>query len=251
MKLNHTELMSFIYGCMLGDSCIHYGSFECKQTNKDLIMFKYKIIKQYIPSCKIKIIRKEAYTDKWGVHHKTTWILRVGACEFFKKIEKKFYVNGKKIIPNDILDKLTPLGYAIWFADDGTTVQVGYNKDSGSANNRRVEICTDRYTLEEVKYLNKFLDSKGYKTTIIDRKKNNQYRIRFKTIYAQHFLLTIEDYFYKYFPSLLYKMDMGYRNDSLDNERYVLKEYKDLYFKIKTHSSFVDRLKEKGYYDIV
>ena len=47
MKLNHTELMGFMYGCMLGDSSIHHGAYECKQINRDLIMFKYNIIKKY------------------------------------------------------------------------------------------------------------------------------------------------------------------------------------------------------------
>ena len=55
----------------------------------------------------------------------------------------------------------------------------------------------------------------------------------------------IEEYFYKYFPSLLYKMDMGYRNESLKNRMYVIEEYESLYLKIKTHSSFIDRLSKK------
>ena len=45
MKLNHTELRSFFYGTLLGDSYIHNEVFYCKQITKDLIEFKAKIIK--------------------------------------------------------------------------------------------------------------------------------------------------------------------------------------------------------------
>ena len=244
MKLNHTELMGFMYGCMLGDSSIHYGTYECKQINKDLIMFKYNIIKKYIPSCNAKVYHKDEYIDKNGVHHNEVWILRTSAHEFFKKLERKFYVNGKRIVPKDVLEKLTPLGYAIWFADDGTTVQVGYNETTHSCRSRRVELCTDRYTKEECEFISNFLNNK-FETTIIDRKRKGQFRVRFKTLSAQYFLLMIEEYFYKYFPSLLYKMDMGYRNESLKNRMYVIEEYESLYLKIKTHSSFIDRLSKK------
>ena len=64
---------------------------------------------------------------------------------------------------------------------------------------------------------------------------------------AQKFLVDISPYFIKYFPSLLYKLDLGYRDSSLENRLYVSKEYHDLYLKISSHDLFVDRLKEKGY----
>lgn len=47
------------------------------------------------------------------------------------------------------------------------------------------------------------------------------------------------------FPSLLYKLDLGYRDDSLNKKRYVLDEYKNCYIRISTHPQFVDRVKEK------
>ena len=53
MKLNSTEVRSFFYGTLLGDSYIHNNTFYCKQISEDLIRFKGKIIKQYIPDADV------------------------------------------------------------------------------------------------------------------------------------------------------------------------------------------------------
>ena len=42
--MNSSDLRSFFYGTLLGDSYIHNGTFYCKQISKDLIYFKAKII---------------------------------------------------------------------------------------------------------------------------------------------------------------------------------------------------------------
>lgn len=47
------------------------------------------------------------------------------------------------------------------------------------------------------------------------------------------------------FPSLLYKLDLGYRNESLNKKRYVLDEYKNCFVRVSAHPQFRDRIKEK------
>lgn len=47
------------------------------------------------------------------------------------------------------------------------------------------------------------------------------------------------------FPSLLYKLDLGYRGKSLDKRRYVSIEYKECFNRISAHPQFKDRVKEK------
>ena len=54
----------------------------------------------------------------------------------------KFYVNGKKVVPANIADILTPLGLAIWIMDDG-----------GLGSNGTLNLHTDSYTLTEVNLL--------------------------------------------------------------------------------------------------
>lgn len=47
------------------------------------------------------------------------------------------------------------------------------------------------------------------------------------------------------FPSLLYKLDLGYRGKGLNNKRYVSEEYKDCFIRVSAHHQFLDRVKEK------
>ena len=54
----------------------------------------------------------------------------------------------------------------------------------------------------------------------------------------------LEKYFLN-FPSLLYKLDLGYRNKSLDKRIYVLEEYKNCFLRVSAHPQFFDRVKNK------
>ena len=53
-----------------------------------------------------------------------------------------FYVNGKKIIPANIAELLTPVSLAFWIMDDG-----------GLRSNGTLNLHTDSYTLTEVNLL--------------------------------------------------------------------------------------------------
>ena len=243
MKLNSTEVRSFFYGTLLGDSYIHNNTFYCKQISEDLIRFKGKIIKQYIPDADAKIVEHEAYIDKNGVHHQKFWTLSARG-EYIKKLQELFYPQGKKIIPEGVINKLTPLGLAMWYADDGTTILVGKNETTKSAKNRRVQICTDCFTEDEVKNAIKELDEIGIKASLL-RRKEGVYRLQICEKERQYFLCSISTFFYEYFPSLLYKMDLGYRNESLLNRRYVTEEYHKLYTKISACPDFLDRMENR------
>lgn len=243
MKLNHSQLKSFIVGNLLGDGNLHNGAFITGQINEDLIKFKEKIFNQYVGFAGSKIVFKQSHIDKHGVNRKDTWRLYVSPTRYFKEFESRWY-KPKKVVPTEDLKYLDKLGLAIWFADDGTTIQVGYNQTNGSSNRRRVLICTDSFTLDEIDALRKQLKVMGYDTSIKTHRVN-RYRIQILGKSAQEFMLDISPYFIQYFPSLLYKLDLGYRGDSLNNELYVLKEYKELFLKISSHPNFRDRIKEK------
>lgn len=241
MKLNHTELRSFFYGTLLGDSYIHNGVFYCKQITKDLIDFKAKIIKQYLPDAKVKIMEYEGFTDKKGVNHQKYYQLSASSSEYIKELDKLFYPNGKKIYPTGIIEKLTPLGFALWYADDGTTVLVGKNETTKGARSRRVQFCTDGFTESDTRAIQQDMKNLGYDCKIIDRKREGQFRIEIAPKDGQRLFLELETFFY-YFPELLYKMDLGYRTSSLQNRAYVSEEYEALYTRIKTHPLFKDRM---------
>lgn len=241
LKLSSRELKDFFVGTLLGDAYLHNNSFNCKQISKDLIEFKEDIIKRHIPSCKTKITEYPAYIDKNGASHQVSYVLYVSPHEYFKKLQEEFYPNGKKIIPKKYLRGLSPIGYAMWYADDGTTILIGFNNTTKSARSRRIQFCTDCYTKEEVNDLLQMITNQYGETTILTRKENS-YRLQIQTYNSQNFLIDISKYFYKYFPSLLYKIDMGYRNESLLNRRYVREEYYQEYLRISAHPLFIDRL---------
>lgn len=44
------------------------------------------------------------------------------------------------------------------------------------------------------------------------------------------------------FPSLLYKLDLGYREKSLNKRTYVLEEYKNCFLRVSAHPQFKDRV---------
>lgn len=241
MKLNHTELRSFFYGTLLGDSYIHNGVFYCKQITKGLIDFKTEIIKQYLPDAKVKVVSYEGFTDKNGVNHQKYYQLSASSSEYIKQLDKLFYPNGKKIYPSGTIEKLTPLGFALWYADDGTTVLVGKNETTKSANARRVQVCTDGFIESDTRQIQQDMKKLGYGCKILDRKRNGQFRIEITPKDGQKLFLELEKFFYS-FPELLYKLDLGYRTSSLKNRAYVYEEYEELYTRIKTHPLFIDRM---------
>ena len=247
MKITSKELKSFFYGTLLGDAYIHNGTFYCKQVSKDLIDFKAKIIKNNLPDAKVWIKEIEEKIDKKGVHHQKCWVWNVSGSEYIKKLDKLFYPEGKKVIPKGVVSDLTPLGLAMWYADDGTTVLVGYNNTTKSANNRRVQICSDCFTEEEINNAIKEFLELGYHVSTT-RRREGCYRLTFSRMERQKLICEIYKYFLQYFQSLLYKMDLGYRNESLKNRRYVLEEYENIYYEISACPLFLDRLKDKEWW---
>lgn len=235
MKINHFKLRSFFIGTLLGDSYIRDGRFYCKQISKDLIYFKEKIIKRYLPGIKVWVDEHREYIDKNGVKHQKYYQLNTSKHKYFIKLENMFYSNGKKIYPKNCIKLLDKLGFAMWYADDGTTIIVQKGKS------RRVQFCTDGFTKEDNLQIKSDLESLGYNIKIVDRARCEQTRIQMNTPY-QNFICSISNYFYYHFPSLLYKMDLGYRDKSLDSN-YVTNDYKKCYLKISTHPEFKDRLK--------
>lgn len=239
-NLNHSELRSFFYGTLLGDSYIYKNSFCCKQITKQLLEYKAKIISQHLPDAKVSISSFKGYTDKNGVNHQDYYQLNASGAEYFKKLNKIFYPDGKKVYPSGTVSKLTPIGFAMWYADDGTTVLVGKNDTTGSARSRRIQICSDGFAPKENLEIQKELIEKGYDTKIINRNRKNQFRVQIATKVGQLFLIEIEPFFHN-FPELLYKMDMGYRNFTLDSN-YVYPEYKELFLRVSSHPQFKDRM---------
>jgi hypothetical protein len=77
-----------------------------------------------------------------------------------------FYFDGKKVIPLNIAELLTPLGLCYWICDDGC-----FDK-----NKKFVLLCTESFTMVEVERLIEALNSK-WDLKCYKVKRDSSYRI--------------------------------------------------------------------------
>lgn len=241
IKLSSSELDSFFYGTILGDSYFHNNSYICKQISSDLMEFKMDVVKKYVPYKTMTFREIDAYVDKNNVNHQKCYVLYVSGSRYLQKMYERMYSDGKLFYPSGLIKRMRPIGFAVWYADDGSTILVQKNETTGGAKSRRIQICTDYFSLEEHEAMQRDFSAIGYPTKIIDRKRRGQHRMQIMTKEGQSFIEMIEPYF-KHFPSLSYKLDMGYRGESLKNRLYVSEEYYNLYNRISAHPSFIDRM---------
>ena len=112
------------------------------------------------------------------------------ANQVYEKFYNSLYKNGTKSVTQEWSDKITPLGLAIWFMDDGSNCGT---------------IATNCFTKEECFLIQKWLKSKyNIETTLQkQRKENVQYVIYIKTNSRKLFYNTIIKYV---IPSMLYKL---------------------------------------------
>jgi len=95
----------------------------------------------------------ETYKD--GVHRKPYKELIIKSNPYFAKIYHFFYSDDRKrTAPLKYLELLSAEGLANWFMSDGYITLVG--KTKGYIKDRRVEICTDRYSKEEVEKIQQY-----------------------------------------------------------------------------------------------
>ena len=147
------ELKNIIIGLLLGDLHLYinksgtcYLKFEQGEVHYDYLMHLYNLFNIYVntpPKCKIRGLNKNNKSIK-------SWYFNTTTVEAFKEF-KIFYKNGKKIIPNNIDELLTPLGLAYWFQDDG-------NKKSNES--KGIYLNTQNFSLKEVELLSSILKTK-------------------------------------------------------------------------------------------
>lgn len=123
-----TELEEqFIFGKLLGDGSVYKGqkSVNCRLgfahgiKQKEYCEYCYEFIKRW---CKNPPVYRE---QKRNPKIYSTPILKKYVLESishpeFSRLRRYFYEHGTKIVNNDILSNITPLGLAIWYQDDGS-----------------------------------------------------------------------------------------------------------------------------------
>ena len=148
---------SLIIGSLLGDGTMRVGkgcinaNFKVEQglVQKDYVLWKYEILKPLVFT-KPKISYR--YTEKRERYPKSWWF-RTIRHPFLTDIYNMFYIpdgykTGRKIVPKNIANDLSPLGLAIWIMDDGS-----YNKGI-------IDISTHSFLEPEINLLQNVFNKK-------------------------------------------------------------------------------------------
>lgn len=207
--MKSSELKGFLTGLLIGDGTINKGvtkrSFAIKSIDKNFI----DLISKEINSCtnfKSDIKFTKAHYS-CGCNHKDCWEFIIKAHPYFNKIYHKFYDDYRhRIISKYIPKYLTPYGVAMWYMSDGYVCLVG--KTKGFIKNRRIDLCTDRYTKQEVENLQKIMQNK-FKVNCGIIKRDKFYRLRIKSESYETFINLIYPYM---IPSMYYKIYLAYDN---------------------------------------
>ena len=118
---------------------------EHSYKQKDYVDWLYNEFKNWVrtgPKSKIKKV--------WGKIHKN-----YGFCTYGHRLlgnfQREFYQDRIKVIPNNLIENITPLVLAVWYMDDGS---IKSNKHKG------VFLNTQSFSKEGVKELQNILDKK-------------------------------------------------------------------------------------------
>ena len=121
----------------------------------------------------------------------------------FSGLHKMFYNKGRKVVPLNIYEYLTPLSLAVWIMDDGGWANCG------------IRIATNSFNLKEVELLNYTLNSKyNLETTIQNINIKNQYSIYVKKQSVNQLRNIVGPYVQS---SMLYKLGLDYTYSSSFN----------------------------------
>lgn len=204
VKNNH-DFNGILIGMVLGDSYIGVNKTQTLAYLETLHKGSHKpylIWKQGLINYKFKSTFK--YKNNNGYD----------AFRFRTKLEKKliylrkdFYVNGKKTVKSNLLNRLTDLGLAIWYMDDGC---LNLGKKNGLINRRNVFLNTQGFGLEGNILIQEWLLSKYDISSNINR--NQGFRLRLNTSNTLKFIEIVSP-FVELVPCMQYKIDLKYNLD--------------------------------------
>jgi len=191
------EARSMLFGSLFGDSGIykssgsrHYHLMICHSPKqKEYMEWKEGFLKPLATG-----IKQASHYHRIRQKNYTTLTMRTTNHSYFTRLRKLFYPDGKKRIREKLLNKLTPLGIATWFMDDGTT---GVN----NKNYPQLFLCTCSFSSEDNQKIKDYFRVKwGIETRIHGGKYP---RLYFNKPNAKKLIELISSYI---IPSMRYKL---------------------------------------------
>jgi hypothetical protein len=205
--MNSSELRGYLTGLIFGDGRIDGGNTKRAFTISSIYKDFIDEIQSNLESCtNFKIsIKHIPEHNSGGCRHKDAWILRVQAHPYFAKKYHHFYDDFRhRVASKESLEWLTPHGLANWYMSDGYICLVG--KTKGRIWNRRIDICTDRYSKATIESMCAALKrSFNLDSSII--KRGEFYRIRIRQASYNDFIRLVSPYIV---PSMRHKLYLGY-----------------------------------------
>lgn len=166
-----TDLKNILVGLLLGDLCAVKQTkgvnvrlhFEQGLVHKDYLYHLYDLFETYCTTAP-KITDRLPHWQTGKIYTRAKFQTCTLPC--FNELYDLFYPDGKKVVPKNIGDLLTPLGLAYWIGDDGS-----YCK-----RHHKLILATNSYSLEEINLLtNSLVDKFNLVCTI--NKSNSGYVI--------------------------------------------------------------------------
>lgn len=149
---HNKDILSIIYGSLLGDGYAEkHGngtriSFYQEHSHKYYLFWLHNYFSEK-GYCNSKLPKIQTRLAENG---KIRYITRFKTYTYtsFNWINSIWYINGKKVIPNNIEEYLSPLALAVWIMDDGGKVSSGF------------KLSTNSFTLSEIEKLCDILNKK-------------------------------------------------------------------------------------------
>ena len=205
VKNNH-DFNGILIGMVLGDSHLGVNKAQTlayletlhKSSHKSYLIWKQRLINH-----KFETTFKYKNNNGYGAFRVRT--------KMEKKLiylRKDFYINGKKRVKSNLLNRLTDLGLAIWYMDDGC---LSLGRKNGLINRRNLFLNTQGFGLEGNILIKEWLLSKYNISSNIN--KNRGFRLRLNTSNTLKFIEIVSP-FVKLVPCMQYKIDLKYDLDT-------------------------------------
>lgn len=209
------ESRNLLIGMIIGDGTIMKSKYSYSMKlqhgrfQKEYLEWKMKMLDLYgIPHSELKTYKmktnftKGEYWDSYAVYLKSN--------PFIGVLRRVVYTNNGKELSRKLLNRLTPLGIAIWYMDDGG---INYKKKTNSIGQRviysaalRLSTCTTKEIAQRyIDYFKEVWNINFY--TFKEGKNRDKFSLMCGTKEAEKFLNIIKIYINQ-ISSMSYKSDL-------------------------------------------
>lgn len=186
------EVIPAIYGMLLGDSSIikekrsASNNIRISTTHGEAQLDYLKLKQHMFGEDNFAIYEgKSGYCD--NVVYRGSLVMDVNVSNH---VLNDCYSNGKKIITQSMIDKITPMSLALWYMDDGSIK----HRSANDSNNPNIVLSTCGFTKEENEILIDMLQNKFGVEANLRKEKDKYWSIYITVKGTKVFLDIIKDY---------------------------------------------------------